>query len=48
MALAAVEQGKDLSGVDFYLCPVCGNIEMGKPPEACPICGAKKEKFVKM
>lgn len=48
MALAAVEQGKDLSGVNFHLCPFCGYIEMGEPPEACPICGAKREKFVKM
>jgi rubrerythrin len=48
MALAAVQQGKDLAGVDFYLCPFCGYIEMGEPPEVCPICGAKKEKFVKM
>ena len=48
MALDAVAQGKDLTGVDFYLCPVCGNIEIGAPPAACPICGAKGEKFVKM
>src|ERR1039458_707254 len=31
-ALAAVEQGKDLSEAGFYLCPVCGNIEFGTPP----------------
>ena len=48
MALEAVAQGKDLTGVDFYLCPVCGNIEMGKPPDACPICGVKGDKFVKV
>jgi rubrerythrin len=48
MALEAVAQGKDLSEVGFYLCPVCGNIEFGKAPESCPICGAKGEKFVKM
>ena len=45
MALEAVEQGKDLEGVEFYLCPVCGNIEIGKPIEPCKICGAKAEKF---
>ena len=44
-ALAAVEQGKDLTE-SFYLCPVCGHIEVGKPPAACPICGAKADKFV--
>src|SRR5271157_5676340 len=44
-ALEAVEQGKDLFEARFYLCPVCGHIEFGAPPETCPICGAKKEKF---
>ena len=48
MALEAVAQDKDLTGVDFYLCPVCGNIEMGKAPDSCPICGAKGEKFIKV
>jgi len=45
-ALEAVRQGKDLD-VDFYLCPVCGNIEFGKPTEDCPICGTKAAKFIK-
>jgi len=45
-ALEAVEQGKDLAEAGFYLCPVCGNIEFGVPPENCPICGARKEKFI--
>ncbi len=48
MALEALQQGHDLAGVEFYLCPVCGNIEIGKAPDACPICGAKCEKFIKM
>ena len=30
LALEAVQQGKDLD-TDFYLCPVCGYIEFGKP-----------------
>src|ERR1019366_7272375 len=38
-ALEAVEQGKDLAEGGFYLCPVCGNIEFGTPPDNCPICG---------
>jgi rubrerythrin len=46
-ALAAVEGGQDLDDNAFYLCPVCGHIEFGKPPEECPICGAKGTKFVK-
>ena len=46
MALEAVRQGKDLTEVEFYLCPVCGNIELGKPTEPCKICGAKPEKLI--
>ncbi|MBN1452420.1 MAG: rubrerythrin family protein [Anaerolineales bacterium] len=46
LALEAVQQGKDLD-VDFYLCPICGYIEFGKPTEDCPICGTKAEKFIK-
>ncbi len=46
MALEAAEQGKDLEETDFYLCPVCGHIEFGKPTDSCPICGLKAEKFV--
>ena len=46
LALEAVQQGKDLD-VDFYLCPVCGYIEFGKPTENCPVCGTKAEKFIK-
>lgn len=45
MALEAVQQGKDLD-VDFYLCPICGYIEFGKPTDPCPICKTKPEKFV--
>lgn len=48
LALEAVAQGKDLSETKFYLCPVCGHIEMGNPPASCPICGAKGEKFVQV
>ena len=48
MALECVKQGQDLTQVDFYLCPVCGYIEMGKPTEACPVCGTKIEKFVQV
>jgi rubrerythrin len=46
MALDAVKQGKDLTEVEFYLCPVCGNIEIGKPTESCKVCGTKADKFI--
>ncbi|MBF0399537.1 MAG: rubrerythrin family protein [Magnetococcales bacterium] len=47
-ALAAVANGQDLAGVDIYLCPVCGHVEFGQPPEQCPVCNVKKDKYVKM
>jgi rubrerythrin len=46
LALAAAEKGKDLDVTDFYLCPVCGHIEFGKPEESCPICGTLASKYV--
>ena len=48
MAKEAVAQGKDLPTGDFYLCPICGYIELANPTQACPICGAKPEKFVNL
>lgn len=44
-ALEAAAQGRDLTEMKFYLCPVCGHIEFGAPPANCPICGAKAERF---
>lgn len=46
LALKAVQEGKDLEVSEFYLCPVCGHIEFGKPTENCPICGALASKYV--
>ena len=48
MVLDAVGQGKDLTETSFYLCPVCGHIEPGQPPETCPICGARGGRFQKV
>lgn len=42
-ALDNLDNGEE---VFFYLCPVCGNIEMSVP-EKCFICNVKGEKFVK-
>lgn len=47
-ALEAVQQGQDLDVADIYLCPICGHIEFGQAPDACPICGTKAEKFVQV
>lgn len=48
LALEAAERGEDLSETRFYLCPICGHIEFGNPPDACPICGAKAAKYVEV
>jgi rubrerythrin len=45
LALEAVEKGQDLAEAKFYLCPVCGHIEFGVPPDKCPICGGSGSKF---
>jgi rubrerythrin len=46
LALAVVKDGKDLTGAEIYLCPVCGHIEIGKPGAECPICGLPAGKYV--
>jgi len=47
-ALEAAKNGKDLTEARVYVCPVCGNVELGQPPAKCAICGTKGEKFVKV
>ncbi len=46
MALEAVKKGEDLEVAEFHLCPICGYIELGAPPENCPICNASAKAFV--
>lgn len=48
LALEAAEKGKDLDVSEIYLCPICGNIEFGKPENNCPICGTLASKYVKV
>ena len=47
-ALEAMKSGADLSTMDVYLCPVCGDIEFGTLPEKCPLCGALASKYQKI
>ncbi len=46
-ALEALQAGKDLPAVEIYICPVCGHLEIGTPPEKCPVCGLAGAKFQK-
>jgi rubrerythrin len=47
-ALEAVTRGEDLPDAEFYLCPICGHIELGQPDKPCIICNAKPAVFVKI
>ena len=47
-ALEAMRSGKDLSQMDVYLCPVCGDVEFGELPDRCPVCGAPAVKYQKI
>ena len=44
-ALDAVKAGHDLGREKIFLCPVCGNIEISKAPDKCPICGVFGKQF---
>jgi len=47
-ALEALKGGKDLSTMEVYLCPICGDVEFGTIPDKCPICGAPASKYQKV
>jgi rubrerythrin len=47
-ALEAMRSGADLSSMDVYLCPVCGDVEFGPPPERCPICNTPGARYQKI
>ena len=44
-ALKTLNSGKDMSNRTVWLCPVCGNIFLGQPPDQCPICKVFKKMF---
>ena len=41
------KEGKDIDIGAVYICPVCGYTVEGEVPDACPVCGVSKRKFVK-
>ncbi len=45
-AKEAVEGGADAQVGQVYVCSVCGWTGEGEPPDECPLCKAKKDKFV--
>lgn len=44
-AKEAAESGQDLEAGEIYVCPICGFTHIGEPPDRCPVCNAKKDKF---
>ncbi len=42
----AIGHPDDDESSSYYVCPVCGNIEFGKPPAKCPFCGVDASDFV--
>lgn len=47
-AFDALTSGKDLSEARIFVCPVCGNTEIGFAPERCPICNVAGERFIEV
>ncbi len=45
LAAQAIAAGHDLDDLEIYLCPVCGDIEIGKPGEKCHVCGLPAERY---
>ncbi len=45
-AKALVDDEKDLDVDKIYLCPICGFISLTGEEDNCPLCKAKKEKFI--
>ena len=46
--LEAVKAGQDLPGGQIFVCQGCGHTVLGEAPDRCPICGAKKEKYMEI
>jgi rubrerythrin len=44
----ALQKNGDIESQDYYVCEVCGHIEIGGVPEKCPICSMPQEKFMKV
>jgi rubrerythrin len=47
-AAAGLAAGKDIDKSGYSVCPFCGFTMEGDAPEVCPVCGAKRETFIKI
>ena len=46
-AQAAAGAGQDLQLGELYVCPVCGHTVEDDPPERCPVCATRAERFMR-
>ena len=44
-AKTVAEAGEDMEIGEVYICPVCGFTHIGEPPDRCPVCNVKSERF---
>jgi len=44
-AVQAARAGRDIDIGTVYICPTCGFTHIGPPPERCPVCNMKSERF---
>jgi rubrerythrin len=44
-AKTAAEADEDIEIGEVYICPVCGFTHIGEPPDRCPVCKVKKDRF---
>jgi len=47
-ALEALEARQEPKTEPYFVCPVCGYTAAGEAPEKCPVCGAPRNKFMKV
>ena len=44
----ALEKDGNIEEKEYYVCEVCGHIEIGGAPEKCPVCQMPKDRFKKI
>ncbi|TXT59335.1 MAG: Rubrerythrin-2 [Promethearchaeota archaeon] len=46
--LKKLEKDGEFPSTDIYVCKICGNVELGEPPETCPVCDHGKQFYEKI
>jgi rubrerythrin len=47
-ALEMLKGGKDMPAERIFVCQTCGNTVLGAPPDECPVCGSRKDRFIEV